>query len=147
MRSRARLYNLLTALVAGMTVLVAMAMAAIFIDPNVFFNPFKPASVGDIPVLLTAIPTVPTATPADTLRAPSPAKTATPTLPASATAPEGGTGVATFTPFPSPVGPTGTTTPTEIPTQTPTLRPPTPSATRQSYPVGPTDTPQSTAYP
>ena len=142
MKGSARLFNLLASLVTGLTVVVCLGMAVIFVNPDVFFNPFKPVDAADVPVLVTVAPLAATDLPPSTPRGPSVAtKTRTP-VPSATSA--SGTGL----PFPSPVGPTETTTPTQIPTQTSTLRPPAPTATRQSYPGAPTEPPPSTsAYP
>ena len=147
MKGSARIYNLLSTLVMGLTVFVCLAMAVIFANPNVPFNPFKPASPDDLPALVVTVAPAPTALPGSTLRAPAAATKTEP--PPSATMPSADT--PTVTPFPSPVGPTDTNTPTDIPTQTSTLPPPTASATRRSYPGAateppPTDTPRP-AYP
>jgi hypothetical protein len=149
---QARLYNLLATLISGLTVVVCLGMTAIFVDPSVFFNPFKPVVLEDVPPVLTAITPAATSTAGSTVRAPVAVETNSPTVPPSPTFPDGGTGAVTFTPFPSPVGPTETTPPTEIPTLTPTLRPPTPTATVASYPIPPTqipptEPPATSAYP
>ena len=152
MKAASRLYNLLAVLVAGLTVVACLGMAVIFADPGVFFNPFKPVRLDDVPAVVTGVTPAATATPRNALSAPSGA-TASPsatTLPAdptaTATAPIGPT-EATLTPFPSPVGPTETIPPTEVPAKTATLRPPTPSATHESYPIRPTDVPPTEAPP
>jgi hypothetical protein len=138
------MYNLLTTLVAGVTLFMCVGMSVIFLNPEVFFNPFKPSSAATLPVVVTVAPIAATAVPVSTVRAPVAAtKTASPSP--TVTAPGGGT--ATGTPFPSPVGPTDTSTPTQIPTQTPTLRQPAASATSQSYPGGATEPPTSTSRP
>ncbi len=140
MNGSARLYNLLASLIMGLTTLVCLGMTMIFVNPSVFFNPFKPVNPDDGHALMATAAPAPTDLPANTLRAPAVAtKTSTP-LPSATMA-------GSATAFPSPVGPTETTTPTKIPTQTPTLRPPPPSATRRCYPGGATDLPPPTAYP
>ena len=42
MKVSAGLFNLLAVLLVGMTALVCVGTAVIFINPTVFFNPFKP---------------------------------------------------------------------------------------------------------
>ena len=140
MKGSARLYNLLASLVMGLTLFVCLGMSMIFVDPGVFFNPFKPVSSDNGPVLVNTVAPAPTALPVSTLRAPAVATKTTTPLPSATMA-------GSASAFPSPVGPTETTTPTSIPTQTPTLRPPPPSATRQSYPGAPTEPPSSTRPP
>ena len=149
----AGLFNLLTVLVLGVTLLFCLCAGATFVNPQIFFNPLKPNN--DLPALLPTVPApAPTASPAKYPTLP-PVWTATPARPAlpaasdtsaapstravAATATAGPT--ATHTPFPTAVGPTATLTPSALPASTATLRPPRPTATQGSYPGEGTATP------
>jgi hypothetical protein len=166
MKASARIFNLLTVLVLGMTAMACLCAGVTFAYPQVFFNPLKPPDDA-LPALVPTVPTeaasatpikyptlapVWTATPASTTTA-AEAATSTPPLASSATETPSNNPTATHTPFPTPVGPTVTLTPTDLPTRTPTRRPPTDTPTHEAYPGPPTDTPVAidttvpTAYP
>jgi hypothetical protein len=143
----AGLFNLLTVLVLGVTLLFCLFAGVTFVNPQIFFNPLKPNN--DLPALLPTVPTpVPTASPVKHPTLP-PVWTATPaasntaaatsTRVVTATATAGPT--ATHTPFPTAVGPTATLTPSALPASTATLKPPRPTATEGSYPGEGTATP------
>ena len=156
MKVSAGLFNLLAVLLVGMTALVCVGTAVIFINPTVFFNPFKPVSNEEnLAPTVTPIVTpgrlgtatntpelTATHTPGPTIASPS--ATA---VPSDTTTPAGTQATATLTLFPSPVGPTATEIPTEIPTHTRTPRPPPPTATGKPYPAPPTVTPGGSGYP
>jgi len=142
----------------GLTAASCLCTAVLFVNPQIFLNPFKPpvASALDVtpvatvsPLATSAVfPTFPpewTATPSPE---PSATKTASPEPSATETTTEGGEGFApegTATEWPSAVGPTATPSETAIPTRTPTRRPPTPGPTVDSGPYpGDTGTP---SYP
>ena len=121
----AGLYNILTMLVLGLTLLFCMCAGATFLNPQVFFNPLKPNNDcppccrpcqvrsanrqpshlsdvaacldGHIRRVLSARQAAQTALPASATNQPAATSSATPT--------------ATRTPFPTAVGPTPTTTP------------------------------------
>jgi hypothetical protein len=137
MKAPARLlFDLVTLFLLGITLVACLCAGAIFANPDVAFNPLKPAHV---PTPLP-FPTTVTA-------APSPTRTASPTVAPTftATVPVATPSLpvitpATATPFPTPVGPTETLTPTEQPTWTATPRPPRATATLGNYPGAPTAT-------
>lgn len=116
MGQRDRLFNVLTLVVLGLTVITFVCFASIAINPFLPFNPFPPQEY----IVATPSPTpTPTHVPAATWT-PTTTPTITPTPPPS------------FTPTPTPTpGPTGTPAPTAtlIPTMTPT-----PRVTRSPYP-------------
>jgi hypothetical protein len=158
MKASARIFNLLTVLVLGMTVMACLCAGVTFAYPQVFFNPLKPQDYA-LPALVPTVPTeaasatplkLPTLPPTWTATA---AATSTPPVTSSATETPSNNPTATNTPFPTPVGPTVTLSPTDLPTRTPTRRPPTDTPTREAYPGLPTDTPVAidttvpTAYP
>jgi len=112
-----RTLEIATVIVVVIIALVILCYLAIYINPWVFFNPFKPP-LPVAEVTGTPLPDVATWTP-------SPTSTSTPTP----------TATATWTP---------TATPTSTPTDTPTL---TPTATPTNTPVPPTATPWPTRRP
>ncbi len=118
MGQRDRLFNILTLVMLGLTVVTLLCFASIAINPYLPFNPFPPPENAFI--VATNTPTAtPTHVPAATWT-PTTTPTITPTPPASFTP--------TLTPTP---GPTGTPAPTAtlVPTVTPT-----PRVTRSPYP-------------
>ena len=145
MKAPARLlFDLVTLFLLGITVVACLCAGAIFANPDVAFNPLKPAH------LSTALPF-----PTMVTAAPSPTRTAVPTLTATASPTVAPTFTATeivatpslpvitpatATPFPTPVGPTETLAPTDQPTLTATPRPPRATATPGNYPGAPTAT-------
>jgi hypothetical protein len=152
MRATDRLWNVLTALLLGLTAVSCLCVGAVFANPAGLFNALAPATM---PVLLSAPTaaqfttpvTFPTLPPEWTATA-SPPPSVTPTRRVTATKaePENTQSLApgaTVTPFPTPIGPTITPTETELPTRTPTnTRPvPTRTPTQRSYPAAPTRVP------
>jgi hypothetical protein len=123
-----RTLEIATVVVVILIALVILCYAAIFINPQVVFNPFPPDTV--VPTQLAQVPLAPTWTPTPTS---TPTNTSTPTP----------TYTPSVTPSTTPT-PTDTSTPTPLPpTETPTPLPPT--ATRPPKPRPPTATP--TPYP
>jgi hypothetical protein len=121
-----RTLEIATVIVVVVIALVILCYLAIYINPWVFFNPFKPAT--PTMEIAMALPTVPTWTPS-----PTPTATNTP-LPTS-----------TWTPTPRPTN-TPTPTDTNTPTPTPTNTPLPPTATRKPKPPAPTPTPTPWPY-
>lgn len=113
MADRDRLFNLLSLVMLGLTVITLLCYISIAINPFLPFNPFPPDRVGAFVVATeTPLPTVPPAT-----WTPTATPTITPTPPPSFTP--------TITPTPEPTSPPPTRTPT------PTV---TPRVTRSPYP-------------
>ena len=115
-----RTLEIATVVVVVLTALALLCYLAIFINPQVPFNPFKPAT----PTLVAKATALPTWTPSPT---PTSTNTATPTP--------------TWTPTPTPTNtplPTATDTPLPTATNTPTRRPapppPRPTATPTPWP-------------
>ena len=123
-----RTLEIATVIVVVVIALVILCYLAIYINPQVFFNPFKPATptavAGQATSPVLAATWTPTPTPTDT-------NTPTPT--------------ATWTPTPRP---TNTPTPTDSPTPTATATntPLPPTATRRPKPKPPTATPTPWPY-
>ncbi|MGC9521840.1 MAG: hypothetical protein ACP5HG_08170 [Anaerolineae bacterium] len=115
MGEQGRVFNLLSLVVLGLTVLTLICYITIAINPYIPWNPFPPEP-GSF-VVATATPTsTPTETPAATWT-PTATPTVTPTPPPSFTP--------TITPTPEPTTPPPTPEPTETPT---------PRVTRSPYP-------------
>jgi hypothetical protein len=122
-----RTLEIATVIVVVVIALVILCYLAIYINPQVFFNPFKPPTPTMVAVGPTSVlaPTwTPTATPTDT---------ATP-LPTN-----------TWTPTPRPTN-TSTPTDTNTPTPTPTNTPLPPTNTPRPKPKPPTATPTPWPY-
>ncbi len=160
MKASASIWNVMTAGMLGLTALSIFCTAAIFSNPQVFFNPFKPpfeASMGQPPAganppAATQPPVWPTFAAtwtASPTALPSATATRVRTVTPTATRVQGlGDGTATVRP--SPVGPTATRTETPLATRTPTGTPPPPSPTGMSGPYPgetPVPPPAPTGYP
>lgn len=115
--NRDRIFDILTLLMLGMTLIIILVYIAIAINPFLPINPFPPAQATPMMLVATDTPT-PTPGPEDV---PTWTPTATPTI--------------TPTPLPT-FTPTVTQTPTDVPpTETPTPTPTiTPRVTRSPYP-------------
>jgi hypothetical protein len=121
-----RTLEIVTVVVVILIALVMLCYLAIFINPQVIFNPFKPPTATLVADVTSAVE--PTWTPTPTA---TPTKTSTPTP--------------TWTPTPTP-----SNTPTPTDTNTPTPLPPTdtplPTATKRPPPPKPTATPTPFPY-
>ena len=115
--NRDRIFDILTLLMLGMTLIIILVYVAIAINPYLPLNPFPPVQITPVTLVATDTPT-PTPGPEDV---PTWTPTTTPTI--------------TPTPLPT-FTPTVTPTPTEMPpTETPTPTPTiTPRVTRSPYP-------------
>lgn len=124
-----RTLEIATVIVVVIIALVILCYLAIYINPWVFFNPFKPPT----PVALVTATSAYEAPWTDT---PTPTRTDTPTP------------TATWTPTPTPTTtPTPTSTNTPVPpTPTPTNTRPPPTATKRPPPPRPTATPTPWPY-
>ncbi len=118
MATRDRLFNTLSLVAMGLTVLTLVCYILIAVNPNLPINPFPPDPERFIVATVTPSPT-PSRTPVATWT-PTATPTVTPTPPPSFTP--------TITPTPEPTIPS---TPTATPTLTPS---PTPRVTRSPYP-------------
>ncbi len=119
-----RTLEIATVIVVVIIALVILCYLAIFINPQVFFNPLKPSKGPE------ATPT-PLFEPTWT---PSPTPTATDTATPTATWTPSPTPTNTPTPLPPTPTPTDTATPTPIPTKTRRPPPPKPTATPTPFP-------------
>ncbi len=121
-----RTLEITTVIIVVIIALVILCYLAIYINPQVFFNPFKPPTPTAVAGVTSIVgPTwTPTATPTQT-------NTATPT--------------STWTPSPMPTA-TWTPTPTSTPTPTATNTPLPPTATSRPKPRPPTATPTPWPY-
>ncbi len=121
-----RTLEIATVIVVILIALILLCYLAIFINPQVIFNPFKPPTETPTPQLTSIVEATWTPTPTST-----PTNTSTPTP--------------TWTPTP-----TASSTPTPTNTSTPTPLPPTdtppPTATRRPPPPKPTATPTPFPY-
>lgn len=116
-------YQIATLVVATLTVVAAIAMVMIFINPRVAFNPFKPPII-PTPIAI-ALPTLPpTWTPTATST-----QTSTPTIAPTLTS------TPTLTPSPTSTAFPTAPSPTRGPTRTPvaTSQPPTPIPSPYTY--------------
>jgi hypothetical protein len=111
-------FQMATIVVVVLIVLVCMALALIFINPQVSLNPLKPPLV-TVAVVIAELPPTWTPTP-----------TNTPTLTATPTPTFTPTNTPTFTPIPTDTPPN---TPTRTATRRPTPRPATPVPTVPSF--------------
>jgi hypothetical protein len=121
-----RTLEIATVIVVILIALVILCYLAIFINPQVVFNPFKPPTLTPTPQTTPLVEATWTPTPTNT-----PTNTSTPTP--------------TWTPTPTPSNtpiPTSTSTPTPLP---PTATP-LPTATRRPPPPKPTATPTPFPY-
>lgn len=124
-----RTLEIATVIVVVIIALVILCYLAIYINPQVIFNPFRPDTPTPVAVITDVLG--PTWTPS-----PTPTETGTPRP------------TATWTPSPTPTA-TATPTPTWTPTATPTNTPPPtlpPTATRKPAPPRPTATPTPWPY-
>jgi hypothetical protein len=124
-----RTLEIATVIVVVIIALVILCYLAIYINPQVIFNPFRPDTPTPVAVITDVLG--PTWTPS-----PTPTETGTPRP------------TATWTPSPTPTA-TATPTPTWTPTATPTDTPPPtlpPTATRKPAPPRPTATPTPWPY-
>ena len=123
-----RTLEIATVVVVVVIALVILCYLAIYINPQVFFNPFKPAEPTEQAIATATLTPVVTWTNSPT---PSPTGTYTPTP--------------TWT-----LAPTSTSTPTPTSTHTPTPTstntPPAPTATKRPQPPRPTATPTPWPY-
>jgi len=124
-----RTLEVATVIVVVVIALVILCYLAIYINPNVIFNPFPPPTAE--PTQEASLPS--TATVDTWTDTPTPTKTATPTA------------TGTWTPTPTPTN-TATPTPTWTPTATATNTPVPPTATRKPRPPRPTATPTPFPY-
>jgi len=121
-----RTLEITTVVVVVIIALVILCYLAIYINPQVFFNPFKPSTPTAVSVITSIVGPTWTATPTR-----MPTSTFTPT--------------STWTPTPRPTS-TMTPTPTSTPTATATNTPPPPTATKKPKPKPPTATPTPWPY-
>lgn len=123
-----RTLEIATVVIVVIIALVILCYLAIYINPQVFFNPFKPPQPTPEEVAQATAIVGPTWTPTHT---PTSTNTPTPT--------------ATWTPTPTPTD-TATPTPTNTPTPTATNTPVPPTATSRPKPRPPTATPTPWPY-
>ncbi len=119
-----RTLEIATVIVVVLIALVILCYLAIFINPQVFFNPLKPPKEAE------ATPT----SPFEPTWTPSPTPTATNTPTPTSTWTPTPTATNTPTPLPPTPTPTNTFTPTPTPTNTRRPPPPKPTATPTPYP-------------
>ena len=157
MKATASLWNVLTVMLLGLTVMVCLCVGVTFANPYHPLNPLKPPLRPDqltpasflgptgTPVTFPTLPpewtAVATSSPSPTRATTVAPPTSTQTEQPAAFGPAG-----TQTDFPTAVGPTSTLTPTDNPTRTPTRPAPTRTPTIGPYPGDSTGAPP-TGYP